>query len=71
MFTVRIVRPFDSPGALLPWLADSPIKKATFDDLTDSQRQAFEDDFVERVRSKQGDGPYGPENEGRIAIGVK
>ena len=71
MFTVRAVRPFNSPEALLPWLADNPINKATFDDLTDSQKQAFGDAFVEQVRSKQGDGPYGTENEARIAVGVK
>ncbi len=71
MFTVRIVRPFNSPEALLPWLADSPVNKAMFDDLTDSQKQAFDDAFVEQVRSNQGDGPYGAENEVRIAVGVK
>lgn len=42
-----------------------------FNDLTDSQRATFGDAFVEQVRSKQGDGPYGAESEVRIAVGVK
>ena len=72
MFTVRVVRSFESPETLWPRFAEtSPAMATVFNDLTDSQRQAFGDAFVEQVRSKQGDGPYGAESEFRIAVGVK
>ena len=72
MFTVRTVRPFDSPETLWPQLADViPRWRTMINDLTDSQRQVFGDAFVKQVRNEQGDGPFGAEMEVRIAVGVK
>jgi ubiquinone/menaquinone biosynthesis C-methylase UbiE len=71
MFTVRIVQTFDSPETFWPLLTDSPAIAHVFNDMTEDQVQAFGDIFAELVRSRQGDGPYGTENEVRIAVGVK
>ena len=71
MFTVRAVRPFDSPEALWSEAVDAPATTAIFNALTEGQRQAMGDVFIEQVRSEQGDGPYGAELEFRIAVGVK
>ena len=71
MFTVRAVRPFESPEALWSQAGDAPATTAIFNALTEGQRQAMGDAFVEQLRSEQGDGPYGAEMEFRIAVGVK
>ncbi len=72
MFTLRVVRPFDSPETLWSRLGETmPAVARIFDDLTEGQIQAVGDDFIEQVRSNQGDGPFGAEMELRIAIGVK
>ena len=71
MFTSRIVQPFASPPALWSWAGDAPVFAAIFNDLTEDQKQAVGDAFVQQIRSEQGDGPYGTENEVSIAVGVK
>ncbi len=71
VFTSRVVQPFDSPEALWSQIGDAPVFAAIFNDLTEDQKQTVGDAFVEQIKSEQGDGPYGTENELRIAVGVK
>ncbi len=71
MFTVRVVRPFDSPETFWPQVSDAPATADIMNALTEGQLQAVGDAFTEQVRSEQGDGPYGVGQEFRIAVGVK
>ncbi len=71
MFTVRIVEPFDSPEVLWKRIGHSPVVSRLANNLTESQIQTLGDNFVEQIRSTQGDGPYGMKYQVRIAVGVK
>jgi hypothetical protein len=49
----------------------APPAAALFETMTAAQRDAFARAFVEDLRERQGDGPFGVTHEGLIAVGTK
>ena len=72
MFSVTHLWTFTSPEDLFEALPSlSPAFSSLLGSLQSGQREAFRTVFVGRIRTDQGNGPFGLEGEAHIAVGTK